>query len=261
MAAQPAKRKTAAAPVPRQEGYLWLSMRPLHILIFLLPLIALYELGSIIYLSDPGHGLIETIAARNILSGFFEAFGVATFYLPGIALLVVLLIWHVLVNDRWTVDLRVLGLMAMESVLWMLPILVLGKVIAPQTIPAAFIPAAENIHTLDLGARVTLSVGAGIYEELLFRLIGIAAVHFVVVDLLRLKGPIGYIAAAIASAAAFALYHDIHTPQGLVIWPLLGFYFAAGLYFAILYIVRGFGIVVATHALYDVVVLVVLLGR
>jgi hypothetical protein len=259
MAGRPKQRKTAPVAPPR-DGYFWLSMRPLHILAFLLPLIGLYELGSIIYLSDPGRGIIETIAARNILSGFFEAFGVATFYLPGIALLVVLLIWHVLVKDRWTLDLRVLGGMGMESALWMLPILILGKLIAPQTIPAAM-ASPDGFHDLGLGARVTLSVGAGIYEELLFRLIAIAAVHFVVVDLLRAKAPAGYVAAAIVSAAAFALYHDIRSPEGLIQWPLAAFYFAAGLYFAGLYIVRGFGIVVATHALYDIVVLAILPSR
>jgi hypothetical protein len=33
---------------------------------------------------------------------------------------------------------------------------------------------------------------------------------------------------------------------------------AAGLYFGMLYILRGFGITVGTHALYDVLVLVML---
>ncbi len=259
MAGRTKQRKTAP-PAPKGEGYFWLSMRPLHILIFLLPLILAYELGSILYLSDPGHGIIETIAARNILSGFFEAFGAATFYLPGIALLVVLLIWHVLVKDRWTVDLRVLGGMGMESVLWMLPILILGKLIAPQTTPAA-IATPEDLHALGLGARITLSVGAGIYEELLFRLIAIAAVHFLIVDVMKARNAAGYVAAALASAVGFAVYHDIRSADGLIQWHLAGFYFAAGLYFAGLYIVRGFGIVVATHALYDIVVLAILPSR
>lgn len=255
MASKPSKRKPAAA-APPADGYWSLSTRPLHVLIFLLPLIVLYELGSILYLSDPSRGVIETVAARNILSGFFETFGVATFYLPGIAMLVVLLLWHVLVRDRWTVDLRVLAGMAMESVLWMLPLLVLGKLMAPQSVPAAM--SADDLHTLGVGARVTLSVGAGIYEELLFRLIIIAAAHFILVDVARLKPTLGFVIAAIVSAAAFAGYHDIRGPEGQILWPLAGFYFVAGMYFAGLYILRGFGLVVATHALYDIVVLAVL---
>lgn len=260
MAGRSKSRKTAPAPKPQQDGYLWLSMRPLHVLVFLLPLITLYELGSIIYLSGPGQGIVETIAARKILSGFFEAFGVATFYLPGIAVLVVLLIWHLLVRDRWTIDLRVLAGMAMESVIWMLPILILGKLIAPQSIPAA-IASADDLQTLGLGGKVTLSVGAGIYEEMLFRIIAIAAVHFLTVDVLRLKPVVGYILAALISALGFALYHDIRSLEGPIMWPLATFYFAAGLYFAGLYILRGFGIVVATHALYDIVVLAILPNR
>jgi hypothetical protein len=47
---------------------------------------------------------------------------------------------------------------------------------------------------------------------------------------------------------------------GGIDWRLLAFYCAAGLYFATLFVTRGFGIVVAVHALYDIVVLVVV-GR
>ena len=99
---------------------------------------------------------------------------------------------------------------------------------------------------------VLLSMGAGIYEELLFRLIGIAMLHMILVDLLALPEHWGAIGAVIGSAIGFAMYHfpsftDVRLGLGL-------FYTVAGVYFALIYVTRGFGIVVGTHALYDVLV-------
>lgn len=239
--------------MPPRDGYFWLSTRPLHVLVFLIPLLVLHELGSVFFLSDPSRGVMETVAARRIVSGFFETFGAFSFYLPGLAVAVVMLIWHQLENDRWKIQLRVVPLMWMEAALWTLPLLVLGLLIAPRA-AAVGVPSPEQ---LGLGARLTLAVGAGIYEELLFRLILIAAIHFVLADLFKAGHRAAYTAAILISALAFAAYHDI-APGGRMLWSLAAFYFAAGLYFAILYVVRGFGIAVAAHALYDIIVLVAL---
>lgn len=247
------------APAKGKRGYAWLSTRPLHVLVFLLPLVMLYELGSILYLSDPARGITETIGARKILSSFFEAFGGATLYLPGIALVVVMLVWHLLERDRWVVKWSTVAGMCGESVAWTFPLLVLGFLMSQgttATIAPAAAQTAETITQLPWQARLTLSIGAGIYEELLFRLILIAAVHFILVDLLRFKPGLGGLIAAAASAAAFAFYHDVRLADGTLNVHLALFLFLAGLYFAAIFVLRGFGIVVAVHALYDMVVLV-----
>jgi hypothetical protein len=60
----------------------------------------------------------------------------------------------------------------------------------------------------------------------------------------------------LGSAIAFALYHD-HTWHGssIDLWHALPF-LVAGAYFGLVYLYRGFVIVVGVHALYDVLVLV-----
>ena len=63
--------------------------------------------------------------------------------------------------------------------------------------------------------------------------------------------------AVLVSAAAFALYHD-PAGAGSVAWSAMTFYFLAGLFFGGVYVWRGFDIVVAVHALYDIVVLTLL---
>lgn len=238
------------------------SGRPLHVLIFLAPLLALYEAGSVLYLSGPALGA-ETIGARGILGSFFHAFGVASLHLPPLALVAVLLTWHVLLKDAWRVRWGVLAGMAAESLVWAIPLLVLGIFLSmrsPQSgPPGALALQGNSLAELSWQARLTVSIGAGIYEELLFRLILIGGVHFAVVDILRFHSSVGYVVGAIVSAVLFALSHNLGVPGGGIDLRLLAFYTAAGLYFATIFVSRGFGIVVAAHAMYDAIALLIFL--
>src|SRR5262245_58334640 len=120
-ASAPAPTRASSAPSTRgREGYARLSMRPLHVLVFLLPMMILYELGSARYLTDSGHQLVETIGARKILTQFFTMFGVAGYILPPLVLSTVLLTWHVLERGKWKIQPPVLLGMLVESLLWML---------------------------------------------------------------------------------------------------------------------------------------------
>lgn len=234
------------------------STRPLHVLAFLLPLIVLYEVGTALYLTHPG--AVETIGARGMIRQFFSAFGPASFYLPGITLAAVLLLWHLLVRDPWKVRPMTLVGMLAESAMWVLPLIVFGQLLLGGHTPAAFAPGAGGSPAAahPWQARLTLAIGAGIYEELLFRLVMVTGVHFLLVDLLRVKHVPGTIAAAVVSAVAFAFYHpNVHVGGGADL-SILAFYVGAGLYFAMLFLRRGFGIVVGAHALYDIVVLTLL---
>lgn len=218
-------------------------MRPLPILLFLTPLIAMYEVGSTLYLTDTETGVVrETIRAHALFARFFELFGVGGAMLPGVALVVVLLIWHVMGGFPWRVRPTTLALMALEAAAWTLPLFVLGQ--AAELVALA---AAES-EGRPLGGLATIAIGAGLYEELLFRMVAIAAVHFVLVDLLKMKDSYGQIGAIVVAAIAFAVYHDEWTSN-------MVFFLAAGLYFGALYVYRGFGIVVAAHAFYDLIVL------
>ena len=266
-----------------EAKYLFASQRPLHVLVFLLPLIVAYEVGSILYLTNPAAGVVETIAARSILSDVFETFGALSFHLPAVLLIVILLIWHTLERDPWKVRPKFILGMTLESVLWTLPLLVLGLLLLGKHLEPTIVldeaTSVANLATNQVGHqignlaayqgpggpagdiasmpwqhRLTLSIGAGLYEELLFRLILILALHFVFADVMRLSKPISNGLAAILSAIAFAMYHANAGASPLP-RDLFVFYAVAGLYFAILFINRGFGVVVATHALYDIVVL------
>lgn len=102
--------------------------------------------------------------------------------------------------------------------------------------------------------RLTLSLGAGLYEELLFRVVIVALLS----NAFRLLGigrlPAG-VAATVLGALLFSAFHYIG-PLGEPL-ALESFIFRAiaGLAFSALYLTRGFGITAWTHALYDVAVL------
>lgn len=234
--------------------YWTLSSRPLYALALLSPLVLLYELGSALYLTNSGEGVRQTIRAQRLLGEFFEATGIVGLFMPGIALVAVLLAWHVLRRDPWRLRPAVLAGMAVEAAAWVLPLLVLGGVLGRSIVALA---APDPLSELGWQARATISIGAGLYEELLFRLVGLALLHFVLSDLAGMRDGLARALALAGSAIAFALYHDASFTATGANWSALGFYLAAGLFFGTLYLLRGFGIVVAAHAFYDLFVLVI----
>ncbi len=108
---------------------------------------------------------------------------------------------------------------------------------------------------MDWWTRLMLSLGAGIYEELLFRVLLVGALAAAARGLLGWRPLTAGIAATVAGAAIFSAFHYIG-PYGDR-WQLYSFAFrmVAGLFFSALYLVRGFGITAWTHALYDVLLL------
>jgi len=247
----------------RLDGYWSASTRPLAVLVFLLPLVLLYELGSAVYLTNAEAGTRKTIEAQKLLGDFFQAMGVVGLFVPGVALVTVLLVWHVMSRDPWRVRTSTLLGMLAESIAWTIPLLVFSAAYRRMGAFAGLTASPVLAQTADNGlladswqARLTISLGAGLYEEMLFRLVGVALLHFVVRDLLGAKNWIACTVAVAGSAIAFAVYHDPRLASGAPDLYKLVFIALAGAYLGNVYVLRGFGIVVGAHALYDALVLV-----
>lgn len=256
------------------DDYWSLSTRPLHGAVLLALFVAAFEVGSVLYLRIESAGLQHTVRAKRLLDLLFQHFGVAGFMATGIAMLTVLLVWHMLRRDPWVVRPVVLAGMLLEACLWALPILVFGTIFrraaaawaladpGAMTDGCALLPAfagdGTDLMQLSWQARATIAIGAGIYEEMLFRLIGIAVVHLIVKDLLQASELVARTVAIAATAVMFALYHDVSSLPPAEKWAALAFYFAAGSYFGVIYVTRGLGVVVAAHAVYDILALVIL---
>ncbi len=234
------------------DGYFAASRRPLPTLAFLLPLILAYEVCLALVLRS-GDGLqTNTVEAHRQLLAFFTRVGIAPgggLHLGGIVIVVVLIIWHFLSRDRWRFSFGTIAGMAAEAFALAIPLLLLGSLIS-RGVPAAGTSGAFN--DLDLLSKMAISVGAGLYEELGFRMILIAALHTLLVDVGRLPHRFGIGLAIVVSAIAFTTYHDLNGPDGTPSARRVIFLLIAGLYFGLIYATRGFGIVVGTHAIYDI---------
>jgi hypothetical protein len=258
--------RSTSRPSAALDVYLLRSQRPLEILFFLLPLIVFYEIGLLFILR--GGDTVLTNKAHEALLRVFEAFGLdgmalalPALSLPGVLLVVILLAWQALSRLPWEVDLRTVSFMAIESILLAVPLFVAAQLIA-QIPAAAVAPAAmageEVLRRLPFLGQVAVAIGAGLYEELVFRMAAIAVLHTLFVDALSWRERPAMIAAVAIAALAFTIYHPLRAIDGAIDWRRFLSLLAAGLYFGALFAKRGFGIVVGAHAAYDIAALAVL---
>lgn len=240
---------------------------PLHILAFLLPLVVIYEVG--LALNHDELSSTGGVRAWAMIAGAMETLGISPstvvgYSLPAAVIVVVLLLWHMLEKRPWRLKPSVVLLMFAEAVAWMVPLLLFAGVLTKLSQspgPAAgepLVPATvEALAHLSWQSRLVIAIGAGLYEELLFRMALLALLHAILADLCKLGPKLAIGLSLFISAIAFALYHDIWTSSGVALWPAL-LYFAGGLYLGALYLLRGFGLAVGVHACYNTTVLVLL---
>src|SRR5205085_8767891 len=108
--------------------------------------------------------------------------------------------------------------------------------------------AAPRALTFPWQTDVMLSIGAGVYEELLFRLIAITLLSILLVDILEMKPTLAVPIIVITSAVLFSAYHYLGEEGKHPFQPgLFAFRTALGIYLAGIYIYRGFGITVGAH--------------
>lgn len=245
-------RNVASFRAMTLRRYLTATREPRYSVVFALPLLALYEL--LVF-------LLPTPSLRGVRNGadvLLKTAFVAVGGIHGLAMFSLVLlggaVWLVLRDRRrhpGPLESRVFGGMLAESVVWAL---LLGAVVAWLTglllRPPLLLQTAAEPIPLSLGAHLVLSLGAGIYEELLFRVLlvgGLLAGGLA----LGWKRPVAVAVAVIGSALIFSGFHYVG-PLGDT-WTLQSFTFRAiaGLMLSGLYVARGFGIVAWSHALYD----------
>jgi membrane protease YdiL (CAAX protease family) len=96
-------------------------------------------------------------------------------------------------------------------------------------------------------------IGAGVYEEMLFRLmlippLAIGIKHFGV------PRPWSVATVVLVTSAVFSAAHYIGPHGDMLDASTFVFRFTAGALFAVLFVYRGFGVAAGTHALYDIFV-------
>ncbi len=267
------KRDTSQLLNFAQDSYLERTSRPIYALIFLLPFIIFYELGTFFINTDVLSESQIRVVAFLWLQRFLEYLGFGTRFIwaaPAFAVVIILLAIQLASRKQWRSRLSDIFPMAIESSLLAVPLIVLSLFLSGSTqeqvgvdafnchqiLPICSSVAAEQPNLL---ANIVTGVGAGIYEELVFRLILISLFMLLFQDIFRMNQRNSIILSVLLSAALFSAHHHIIFidgcfGQGVAFnWPEFCFRTLAGVYFAALFAIRGFGITAGCHAFYDII--------
>ncbi len=231
-------------------SYWVLSRRPRYSLLFALPLLVLYELLAVALSGGAIAGVRN--GADVLLKSLFLALGGRRGLIAFGALVLGTGAWLVW-RDRKAggrVQWRVFGWMLLESLAYAS---VLGLVTATLTallLGGALPFAVGQFAELGFASQVMISLGAGLYEELLFRVVLVGSLAWIARRVLGSPIAAGAVA-TLVGALVFSAFHYIGPYGDQLELGSFAFRAVAGVLFSVLYLLRGFGIAAWTHALYD----------
>jgi len=231
-------------------SYLRSTRHPWPCLLFVLPLVLAYESGVAV-LGGPHPENLRNGADNWVRVGLTRL-GISWVWLPPVILLALMVVWAWKQrHDRPNEVFAVLSGMVLESVAYALGLWGISRILGPL-LEQLGIELAVSSREPALGQVITY-LGAGIYEEALFRLILFSCL----LRLLRLLDVNSFLAVLLAAGASALLFSAAHHigPYGQTYSNYLFlFRLIAGLYFALLFQTRGFGIAVGAHACYNLMV-------
>lgn len=237
------------------RDYLQATRHPRACVLFVLPLLLIYEAGVLLLGADQAEALRN--GADTWVRWLLAQIGLDHPFWPGLFIGIGLLAWAVCTREKQPGEIPSVCMgMVIESglfafSLWMLSC-VLGRLLSVVNLPLAIEsqPHPAFPHLISF-------LGAGIYEEVLFRLVLFGFLYhlFCIGELSSLSA---ISLAVIISALLFAAAHHIGAAGEPFDGPVFVFRTVAGVFFALLLRWRGLGIAVGAHAGYDVLVGVVL---
>lgn len=236
------------------DSYWEISRTPLTSLVFSMPLVLAYE-GGVLLLGrgSPRNG--ADVWLRQML----DLLGFGSYFLLPLLTALGLVAWHHMAHDRWRFSPTVLLAMAAECLLWAFLLIGIARLqerLWPLAIAATggILPlAAAEGPLMGLLAQFVGYCGAGLYEEVLFRLLMLPAVIW----LLKKWGLAPAVACGWSVVFTSVLFSAAHYvgPLGDAFTPYsFTFRAVAGAFFSLVFLLRGFGIAAGTHAAYDVLV-------
>ena len=251
------------APATSPDGSYWAASRaPRYSLVFVIPLFLLYEALAAALAGVPGTATVRN-AADVLLKSPFLAFAGPRGSMAFFALVIGVCVYFIardITRSRKRLEPRVFALMLGESAVLGL---LLGAVVGALTqrllgglSALSLQTGAVPLEAMPWTAKLMLSLGAGLYEELLFRVLLVGGLAAALRWLLGIRWVSGVVA-AVVGALLFSLFHYIGQYGDPFDVTSFTYRAVAGLAFSGLYLTRGFGITAWTHALYDVYVLII----
>jgi hypothetical protein len=279
-------------------SYLERTSRPVYAIAFLVPFIFLYEIGTLLINTDILNQTQVRVVAFVWLQRFLEYLGAGSkvaWAAPPLVVIIILIGLQLASRKKWDLNLKDIGPMAVECTFLAVPLIVLSLFLnspsnsrgytrqlnddttqygvrfstsgtaATKASESSYTPAINRKTTQpnSLAASIVTGIGAGIYEELVFRLILICTLMLVFQDILGISHQNSIILSVLVSAALFSAHHHVVYANGHFetnvpfTWTEFGFRTIAGIYFAGLFAIRGFGIAAGTHAFYDIIATII----
>lgn len=232
----------SSASAASSDGYFAQTALPLSSLIFLLPMIVLYELGTRWYAFDPVSHTQQRIIAFSLMQQFFTMLGATGRYMPAAAVVAILVACHAVRNEPWSANLGYIAGMFVESALYAIPLRALALAFA-HYLP--LYPSGDKSRAL-----LVLSLGAGVYEEMLFRFVAFTVLSFIFVDLMKMSTVHAVLWMVLITSVGFSAYHYLGSE--VFEWRSFTFRTVAGIYFAVIFLWRGIGVTAGSHAAYDI---------
>lgn len=279
-----------------RDSYLERTSRPIYAIVFLLPFIVFYELGTMLINTDVLNQHQVRVVAFVWLQNALERLGAGerfAWIAPPLVVVIILFGLQISSRKKWYFCFSDYIPMVLECIGLAVPLIVLSLLFnspvvgsddssrpAPGAPPAAVVvvlpqaatpnqpalpgpPVESRTKNHALMANIVTGVGAGIYEELVFRLLLICALMVLFQDVIGLSHQNAIVLSIMVSAALFSAHHHLIWVDGQLgrSAPFngteFGFRIIAGVYFAVLFAIRGFGITAGTHAFYDIIATVV----
>ena len=238
-------------PLPSTRRTYWHNSRtPRYSLTFALPLFVLYELLAAA-LSGASGG-VRNGADVMLKSPFIAALGSRgpLVFVTILAAICAVAVYRDVKKHGTVLPATFVVMFAESIVLAMAFGVVVGIVTAQLVSPLHRLALAPQ--SLGVPATVMVSLGAGLYEELLFRVILVGALLWGSRRVLG-WGPVASgMLATTAGAIIFSAFHYVGPYGDPFTVSSFTFRAVAGLAFSALYVLRGFGITAWTHALYDI---------
>lgn len=231
------------------ERYLAYTRSPWGSFLMALPLLALYQVAAL--LANLGTRRAVINGADALLQGLLNLVGLHGWLGTGLVLAVVAGVLAYRADPRHRREplaARFFVVLLLESAVYAALFGGAVGVLTALLFPGiGFLQIGQGIH---FGQKLAVSLGAGLYEELVFRVLLMGGVAW---GLRRLGWqPVAAgLAALAASSLLFSLFHYVGPGGEPFALASFAFRCTAGAVLAGLYWVRGFAVTAWTHALYD----------
>jgi len=246
-----------AAPTYKKKGSSMKVLRrsdPLTSLLLVFPLFAIYQIGVLSMPSTYNGADLITSQMLHLLHG-----NQGTYLLVNVVLALVFLVLVLVLRKNNTFDPRLFLPVVLESAIYALT---MGSLICFVMIdflhidPKLFIGCSTSPEHAGTAAKLILSVGAGVHEELVFRLIMVGGGIWLFTRVFGLRRWLAVTLAFAISSVLFSAAHHIIGGEPFRVGAFT-YRILCGLVFATIFETRGFAVAVYTHALYDIYVLLV----